>query len=54
MCFRPVPFVLGKTLARLAEKLVKDYDGIGPWISLHVYPFPMVAQLKFVKIAKKF
>ncbi len=35
--------MLGKTLARLAEKLWKDFDGIGFLISLHVYPFPMVA-----------
>jgi hypothetical protein len=31
------------TLARLADKLMKDYDRIGPWISLHVRPSPVVA-----------
>ncbi len=41
--FRLVPFVLGKTLAKLADKLMKNYNRIGSWISLHVYPTPMVA-----------
>jgi hypothetical protein len=68
--FRPVPFVLGKqptrvsvlpaALASLAEKLMKDYERIGHWISLHVRPLPTGwgapkhAQFNFVKVAQKF